>query len=537
MQKSKLQAAAMVSYAAVVVLFIIFFIYMGMSENVSVQKARNPRTYHVVECDCVEEIEDPSAPIGIRKQYRWTWNDIDTNDTTLAFYLVHHYAEVYFDDDLMYTLMPQDTNQIGKSISSNWVMIPVYPSDSGKEVRVIITPVYESVRDRTVEFHVGSFHELYVTQLKNDLPQLILSAACIMLGLFITLAQLALIWRKRTQSWGILFLGNFTVILGIWKITDTRFSPFMFEGNTLILGYLSIGALFLACIPLALYLNNRFSDLKPTPILAVSLIASGTALIALSCQVLGIADFRQILPLAHVVIILMAFSLPVTALARKAQGKNSRTKPYWGLTLLLILGAFADLFVFYISKSSSGLVFTLLVVLIYTLSLFIINILDTNKKAYTDAHTGLFNRSRWDALMEDQTAISEPFGMIMLDLNGLKYTNDTLGHDAGDKLVFRFANILRNTIPPTNTICRWGGDEFTVIITNADREAIEKYMEKIRTAVDAYNISGEKPALSYAAGYALSTEFPELSPKELLKKADERMYLNKQKWYQEHSLQ
>ena len=537
MQKSKLQTVAVASYTAVAVLFILFFIYMGACENVSVQKARDSRTYHVVEHYSAEEIEDPSAPIGIRKECRWTWNDIDTNETTLTFYLVHQYAEVYFGDELMYSLMPQDTNQIGKSVSSNWVTIPVYPSDSGKEVRVIVTPVYESVRDRAVEFHVGSFHELYVAQLKHDLPQLILSAACIMLGLFIMLAQLALIWCKRTQNWGIFYLGNFTMILGIWKITDTRFSPFMFEGNTLILGYLSIGALFLACIPLALYLTSRFSDLKPKPILVVSLIASGAALITLFCQVFGIADFRQILPLAHIVIILMVLSLFITAFIQTTQRKSSRTKPYWGLIVLLIVGAFADLLVFYINKSSSGLVFTLFTVLIYTLSLFTINMMDTNKKAYTDAHTGLFNRSRWDALMENQTTINEPISMIMLDLNGLKFVNDTMGHDTGDKMVFRFANILRNTIPPTNTICRWGGDEFAVMITNADREKTEKYLEEVQAAVDTYNASGEKPALYYAAGYALSSEFPSLSHKALLKKADERMYLNKRQWDRENTLQ
>ncbi|MGN1003949.1 MAG: GGDEF domain-containing protein [Oscillospiraceae bacterium] len=536
MQKSKLPKAAVLSYAVVAVLFIAFFIYMAIFEHVSVQKTRDVRAGYTIDQYSVEEIEDPSAPIGIRKEYRWILGDIDTGESTLTFYLVHHYAEVYIDDELMYSLMPQKANQIGQSISSNWVTIPLYPSDSGKEVRVIVTPVYESVRNRTIEFHLGSFHELYVAQLKHDLPQLILSAACILLGLFIMLAQLALIWRKRSQNWDIFFLGNFTTILGVWKITDTRFSPFMFDGNTLVLGYLTIGALFLACIPLALYLNSRFTDLKPAPMLIVSLLASGATLIALFCQVFGIADFKQTLPLSHIMIILIAVTLLAMVFARKVKGKSSQARWNWGFTSLLIIGAFADLLVYYINKSSSGLVFTLLAVLLYTLSLFTINILDINKKAYTDTHTGLFNKSRWDALMDSPHPINEPIGMIMLDLNHLKYTNDTMGHEAGDKVIFNFANILRNTIPPNHTICRWGGDEFAVMITNANREAMEQYLEEIHTAVTAYNESGEKPAIYYAVGYALSTEFPELSREALFKKADERMYINKQQWYSENSV-
>ena len=119
----------------------------------------------------------------------------------------------------------------------------------------------------------------------------------------------------------------------------------------------------------------------------------------------------------------------------------------------------------------------------------------------------------------------------MLDVNQLKHINDTMGHEAGDKIIFNFANILRNTIPPTNTICRWGGDEFTVLVLNANREIMEEYIRGINGAVTTYNESGEKPPLSYAVGYVLSTEFPGMSPKDLLSKADERMYQDKQKWY------
>lgn len=536
MHKSKCQTAAIAAYAVVSVLFIIFFVYMGLFENISVQSTRDTGACRVVEHTSSEEIEDPSAPIGIRKEYRWTLHDIDTNDTSLNFYLVHHYAEVYFDGELVYRLMPREDNLIGKSISSNWVTIPVYPSDNGKEVRVLVTPVYESVRDREIEFQVAPFHSLYLTQLKKCLPQLALSMICFVLGLIVMLVELVLIWRRRTQRWDIFYLGNFIMILGVWKITDTRFSPFIFEGNPLLLGYLTIGALFLACIPLALYLHGHSPESRPALMPVVSLIASGTALIALFCQIFGIADFRQTLPLAHIVIILAILSLFVTMLIQKVRGRAAQSKASWGLVLLLVCGALADVFMFYISGSSSGLIFTLLAILLYTLALFVLNLMDINKRAYTDILTGLFNKSRWDVLMNDPILISEPICMMMLDLNGLKHTNDTLGHEAGDKMIFNFANVLRNTIPPTSTICRWGGDEFTVMLTHADRETAEKYMRDIRSAVDAYNASGETPALYYAAGYALSTEFPGLSHKELLEKADERMYLDKQQWYALHDL-
>ena len=102
-----------------------------------------------------------------------------------------------------------------------------------------------------------------------------------------------------------------------------------------------------------------------------------------------------------------------------------------------------------------------------------------------------------------------------------------MGHEAGDKMIFNFANILRNTIPSSNTICRWGGDEFSVMLTDANAEKAERCLADIRAAVDAYNASGEKPVLDYAVGYALASEFPGAGRAFLFQKADERMYRHK----------
>lgn len=536
MKNAKLKKTAVIVYAAVCVSFLSFFVYMGLFENVSVQNNRLLDTASRTEKVTAEEIADPSAPIGIRRQYQWTLRDLKENDSVLAFYLVHHYAEVYFDGELVYSLMPLDTNRIGESISSNWVIIPVYPEDNGTEVRVVATPVYESVRSRKIEFLILPIHTLYLTQLRADLPQLILGGICIVMGIVVTLAEPVLIWRKKTRNWSVFFLGNFLLLLGIWKITDTRFSPLMFPGNTMLLGYLAIGVIFFACIPFSLYLYLQSSKFKPARMLIVSLVISGLSLIALFCQIAGIADFKQTLLLAQIAILLMILTLFTPAFFRGVHGNVFDSKWSWVFVLMLGVGAAIDFLMFYIRDSSSGLVFSIFAILIYTLALFVSSIQDINKQANTDTHTGLFNKRRWDILMDDPTSATGSVSVMMMDLNGLKYINDTMGHEAGDQMIFHFANILRNTIPPSNIICRWGGDEFTVMLTNADRERTEKYIENIRSAVEDYNTSGGSPALSFAVGYALSDDYPGLSRKELLEKADELMYQNKKVWYQQQNL-
>lgn len=536
MMQSKLQKAAVCIFVLVAALFLIFFLYIDRTEGVSIHQARSTDSIQVVEDFSVEDLQDPSAPIGIRKEYRWTLEDPGEDGATLCFYLVHQYGEVYLDGELIYSLMPQSANTIGKSIGSNWIIVPLYSSDTGKELRVIVTPVYESVRNRAVTFEIGSFQRLFESRLLTDLPILILSIFCCLLGLFIMVVQLVLLARKKARSLDMLYLGSFTLLLGLWKVTDTRFSPFMFPEHTMLMGYLTIGALFLAGIPLAIYFAGCFTGSRMRPMLIVSIGVSIVSLGALIMQLFGIADFRETLPLAHISIIVLTVMILISALVQIRSRKAGTSRRLFGFAAILSCGALADLLLFYVTGSSSSLVFTLLAFMVYTLSLFIVSVMDTNKRAYTDAQTGLFNKRRWDNLINSPSLSHESVGIIMCDLNRLKFVNDTMGHDMGDKMILAFSNILRNTIPATNTICRWGGDEFSILITGATAGLMEQYLSDMRVAVDAYNASGEKPEIHYAAGYALSEEFPELPLKNLFKQADARMYTDKKRWYSENSI-
>lgn len=533
-QKSKIQRSAVAAYILVSALFLLFFIYIAGFEKNDVFQARNPRPYTVVTELSEMEIVDPSAPVGLSREYSWTLGDLDAGENCLGFYLVHQYARVWIDDQPVYSLMPDPGNRVCSGVSSNWVMIPLREQDAGKQVRVVITPVYESSTDFEVEFIIGSQLEIYLRQLKQDLPQILLAALGILGGLFIMAVQVILILRKKTESWEIFYLGCFSTLLGIWKITDTRFSPLMFPDNPLVLGYMAIGILFLITVPLLFFAREHFPGEKHTLIGVMSLICCAVAFGCLLCQVLGLAEFRQTMVFAHMLIILASLTLAATVAVRRGRTDRTQARRDWNPVWILIIGAASDLLRYYWSGSSSGLVYTLAAFLIYTAGLFVVNFMDINRMAKTDALTGLFNKSHWDQVMGNRVPATGPVGLMMFDLNRLKQINDTLGHAMGDKALSGFSNILRNCIPRSNTICRWGGDEFAVMVTDATQEKLEAYLREIRTAVDAYNASGEKPEIYYAAGYALSTQFPGLTRKQLLQIADERMYQDKQTWYRKH---
>ena len=217
------------------------------------------------------------------------------------------------------------------------------------------------------------------------------------------------------------------------------------------------------------------------------------------------------------------------SLANTRKGANEINKNI--CVVLLILGSIADLVYFYFKHTSSGIIFTTVAFLIYAFYMFTENILDINKKAYVDVKTKLYNRARWEKYMRENIPDSEPIGVMMLDLNGLKRINDTYGHKVGDKVIAKFSEILQNTFGTGEFLCRWGGDEFAIIVRNADREKLERHDLALHKAVEDYNSSGAKPKIYFACGYVLSSEFQDVSRNELLTKADARMYSDKQKWY------
>lgn len=531
-EKGKLQTTVTLTYVTVFILFLVFAIYMSAAERNNIYQARTIEPCEILEDYVETTVEDSSAPVGIRKEYRWKLSDISTTKDYLAFYIVHHYAQVHIDGELVYSLTPNENNRIGASPSSNWIFIPLDQSDNGREIVVTVTPVYKSVINREIEFMIGARSDIILKRLKVDLPQIAASVLCLFIGIFLMIAQPILILRKKSNSWGLFYLGNFLLLIGVWRITDTRFSPIFFSANPMVLGYITLAVLFIVIAPLLLFIKEHFTGRKKTLLLLTLFAVCVTALIALICQVFKIAELRETLPLCHIMLVVcMAVILLVSLVSSK---KDSVKPDVRGMVLLLTAGCIADLLFFYWKGTSSGVIFSATALLIYTVARFIIEICDVNKKVFIDAQTGLFNRSRWNDIIKNPLPASRASGVMMLDLNRLKYINDTMGHKMGDKMIFGFATILREVFTTDCMVFRWGGDEFTVLVSGADRDKMNQYVFNISKAVDEYNTSGNIPEIHYAVGYALSTDYPSFSYEELMKKADEKMYLDKSEWYQKN---
>ena len=149
----------------------------------------------------------------------------------------------------------------------------------------------------------------------------------------------------------------------------------------------------------------------------------------------------------------------------------------------------------------------------------------------TDELTRLFNRRCYEEDIESirQEGIKDDLVIVSADLNGLKNTNDNKGHVAGDELIRAAASCLTLGIEQNGKIYRTGGDEFIAIVYSNDVESI---LDRIRELAKNWqgNLIGE---VSISLGYAAAKDHPDATIEELEKIADEAMYKEKERYYQE----
>jgi len=143
---------------------------------------------------------------------------------------------------------------------------------------------------------------------------------------------------------------------------------------------------------------------------------------------------------------------------------------------------------------------------------------------YTDALTGLQNRFSYINKCRDFYEINQSVGVIYCDLNGLKITNDTLGHDEGDKLIKSMAEVMISSFR-RNECFRIGGDEFVILLADIERE-------NFLFRAWAFNELIEKKSRNFllaCTGYAWC-EFGE-QLEGTVRRAEQMMYDNKKKYH------
>ena len=151
------------------------------------------------------------------------------------------------------------------------------------------------------------------------------------------------------------------------------------------------------------------------------------------------------------------------------------------------------------------------------------------KKVYLDEATGLPNKNKCEEILNDPEPIPEGelVAMCVFDLNNLRTINNNLGHDKGDEYIRSFAVQLREAVPQEFFAGRDGGDEFIAVLKGLDHNGVKECLQNIKDHAVEYSRKNPKMPISYAAGYALSSDFGGCTMRELFRFADKNMYIDK----------
>ncbi len=145
--------------------------------------------------------------------------------------------------------------------------------------------------------------------------------------------------------------------------------------------------------------------------------------------------------------------------------------------------------------------------------------------SYHDYLTGLYNRRYLeDSMLRMDTPRSYPFSILVLDVNGLKLTNDAYGHNMGDQLIKAVAKVVRQACRRDDIMARTGGDEFVVLLPNTNSEEAVAIKNRINTL--ASEVKLDSVIISLAIGVATKTRETQ-DIQDVLKEADNNMYRNK----------
>ncbi|HTZ95729.1 MAG TPA: GGDEF domain-containing protein [Terriglobales bacterium] len=119
------------------------------------------------------------------------------------------------------------------------------------------------------------------------------------------------------------------------------------------------------------------------------------------------------------------------------------------------------------------------------------------------------------------------FSFLMIDVNGFKAANDSLGHLAGDRILRELSQILQKTLRTSDVISRYGGDEFLVLLIDADEAMATRAVERLQDAVEKWNAAAtiENYTMSISCGFA--TYHKGVDPAAVLAAADQAMYRSK----------
>jgi diguanylate cyclase (GGDEF)-like protein len=148
--------------------------------------------------------------------------------------------------------------------------------------------------------------------------------------------------------------------------------------------------------------------------------------------------------------------------------------------------------------------------------------------ATKDKLTGLDNRHAFEASYRQNINVAirnnEPLSMILIDIDHFKNINDQHGHIAGDSVLTQFAHLLNDTLRASDSLCRWGGEEFIMLLPQCNQHDAGAIAEQLRKKINAHQFEVDDKKIGISASFGVSQYILAETEDALISRVDSALY-------------
>lgn len=429
----------------------------------------------------------------------------------------------------------------GKNFGSYWYMLRLPEAVKGKLLKLTLTSPYEKQQYYMEHIYIGNQTALLFMLFEKYGIGLFLAVLLTFIGVLITVA--AFVFRKnimKEDMQQMRYLGWFSILLGMWLFVQSRMAQF-FVGNNFALLLVYYMGMMLFPIPLLYFMAHIRGNHLRHPLMGLACLFLINFIV---CSILQFADVRDYSLTIYSTGILMIIAL-ILMLINAIVELHYRNKEFIPIALgIYFLAFFSAIELWGIVYRQNHWIgdyvrygmFCLLAALLYKAARNIVNTVETAKTAAyyeqlatIDLMANCYSRTAYNQDVEKLSKGGmEGICVLLFDVNNLKNINDTYGHLAGDKAIKTCALCIRKVFDRVGKVYRIGGDEFTVIISQCDKNILLQ-----RLAVFQRLVLEQDKRLEFtfqvAWGYAIYNPHKDNRIEDLIHRADASMYGRKQK--------
>lgn len=397
---------------------------------------------------------------------------------------------VYLDDILIHEHVQPEPMFINTPPTSLWVVVDIPEDSVGSVLRIEHKTKVAAFSGVINEVHLDRkamiMHSLFVSQSFGFAVFLLL----FLMGIISIATSFAF---KTSQDLRLFYLGFMSITSGLWILSEARLLQF-FIGNRFMLGSMSYLMIPIIAIFFTLYIKDAILTQEKYKNHLVRLAYAFTALVVLnvSLQIMGVLVYIEMMQYTLPIILISAIYAAYLVYLEITIYQNEEAQRFVKFTIILLVSLILEIGSFFVHAFGSISSFFRIGIVIFfgMLAIDTFMYIRTNmrrrdetllleKLAYKDFLTGGFNRTAYERDVQQYLDAKQSFRLILLDLNDLKHINDTYGHAQGDEAIRLVFKSMEATFT-TGQNYRIGGDEFAVILDDADMERYQNWVQKFQ---------------------------------------------------------